>query len=213
MKNISRRVFIKGLAVAGVAAAASTVLAGCNTNMIPGVDDDQDNEVTEPAATNKYTFTTVDGDTLVISAPSAVTTAVDAGATSVSVGIALAVENNLGGSVKFAGAYASTAATNSEDYLVVLTSVVCDKDGDTVTSNATVAASTAFDGKCILGKALKDGDSMKNLVYGWDKKSGMKDWGKITVTAKVYKKVRDAAETKYMYAAKEVDKHEFTYTR
>ena len=38
MKNISRRVFIKGLAVAGVAAAASTVLAGCNTNMIPGVD-------------------------------------------------------------------------------------------------------------------------------------------------------------------------------
>ena len=56
MKNISRRVFIKGLAVAGVAAAASTVLAGCNTNMIPGVDDDQTDETPEsPVSTITFT--------------------------------------------------------------------------------------------------------------------------------------------------------------
>ena len=47
MKNISRRVFIKGLAVAGVAAAASTVLAGCNTNMIPGVGDGAEDDTVE----------------------------------------------------------------------------------------------------------------------------------------------------------------------
>ena len=55
MKNISRRVFIKGLAVAGVAAAASTVLAGCNTNMIPGVD-----EPTEEPTTTTQTLTFAD---------------------------------------------------------------------------------------------------------------------------------------------------------
>ena len=57
MKNISRRVFIKGLAVAGAAAAASTVLAGCNTNMIPGVGDDTDEpEVEAPADSKVMTF-------------------------------------------------------------------------------------------------------------------------------------------------------------
>ena len=62
MKNISRRVFIKGLAVAGVAAAASTVLAGCNTNMIPGVGDDQDTETPESPVTT-ITFTDPDDST------------------------------------------------------------------------------------------------------------------------------------------------------
>ena len=57
MKNISRRVFIKGLAVAGVAAAASTVLAGCNTNMIPGVDDGSEDEGTETPTNQKITLT------------------------------------------------------------------------------------------------------------------------------------------------------------
>ena len=57
MKNISRRVFIKGLAVAGVAAAASTVLAGCNTNMIPGVDDGADDQPETPDASNSLTLT------------------------------------------------------------------------------------------------------------------------------------------------------------
>ena len=56
MKNISRRVFIKGLAVAGVAAAASTVLAGCNTNMIPGVDDGNEDEGTETPTNQKVTL-------------------------------------------------------------------------------------------------------------------------------------------------------------
>ena len=60
MKNISRRVFIKGLAVAGVAAAASTVLAGCNTNMIPGVDDGNEDEGTETPANQKITLTDPD---------------------------------------------------------------------------------------------------------------------------------------------------------
>ena len=57
MKNISRRVFIKGLAVAGVAAAASTVLAGCNTDMIPGVDDGKDDTETPEAPVTTITFT------------------------------------------------------------------------------------------------------------------------------------------------------------
>ena len=57
MKNISRRVFIKGLAVAGVAAAASTVLAGCNTNMIPGVGDGSDDQPETPAASDSLTLT------------------------------------------------------------------------------------------------------------------------------------------------------------
>ena len=59
MKNISRRVFIKGLAVAGVAAAASTVLAGCNTNMIPGVDDPTEDPSEEPS-TDSNTLTWAD---------------------------------------------------------------------------------------------------------------------------------------------------------
>lgn len=56
MKNISRRVFIKGLAVAGVAAAASTVLAGCNTNMIPDIDNG-DEGGDETSASNVLTLT------------------------------------------------------------------------------------------------------------------------------------------------------------
>ena len=62
MKNISRRVFIKGLAVAGVAAAASTVLAGCNTNMIPGVDDGSEDEGTETPTNQKITLTDTGAD-------------------------------------------------------------------------------------------------------------------------------------------------------
>ena len=58
MKNISRRVFIKGLAVAGVAAAASTVLAGCNTNMIPGGNTEGEGEGEgETSASNVLTLT------------------------------------------------------------------------------------------------------------------------------------------------------------
>ena len=60
MKNISRRVFIKGLAVAGVAAAASTVLAGCNTNMLPDVDNGTEGE--GETVTNSQVVTLDDGD-------------------------------------------------------------------------------------------------------------------------------------------------------
>ena len=62
MKNISRRVFIKGLAVAGVAAAASTVLAGCNTNMLPDVDNGTDEPSEETPAKNEAMVYTVGGD-------------------------------------------------------------------------------------------------------------------------------------------------------
>ena len=71
MKNISRRVFIKGLAVAGVAAAASTVLAGCNTNMIPGVDEGE-GEIEKPANDNVLSYTDPDGKTITITMGEAV---------------------------------------------------------------------------------------------------------------------------------------------
>ena len=215
MKNISRRVFIKGLAVAGVAAAASTVLAGCNTNMIPGVDDDQDNEVTEPDASNKYTFK--DGDkTLVISAPSAVTTAVGADPDEVKLFVPVTIENNLGVSVKFDDSAATSA--NSELFHVVLTASGYDDKGNSLSSTA-----LAFD------KAT-DTYSKPNLFAATNGTIGTKDnsvsrilmldamdenWAKVTITAKVYKPNKDnqPSGNKYYYNSVETDKYEFTYTR
>ena len=219
MKNISRRVFIKGLAVAGVAAAASTVLAGCNTNMIPGVDDDQDNEVTEPDASNKYTFTKVDGETLVISAPSAVTTAVDASAAgNVKIAIPVEVQNNLGANVVFSTTNALT--TVPEGYCVVLSAKVYDDKGADMTASlaASAAQASAFSFANLLGAASTTGVTVAKGVsntYAIGFKEGkLKDWAKIVITAKVYEAISDGETApSYHYDSVEDDKYEFTYTR
>ena len=215
MKNISRRVFIKGLAVAGVAAAASTVLAGCNTNMIPGVGDDQDNEVTEPAATNKYTFK--DGDkTLAISAPSAVTTAVGAADNQVKLFVPVTIENNLGVSVTFADATA--ASTAAEVYRVVLTASGYDDEGNSLSSTALAFNTTAnsYSKTNLLaatGKTIGTQDNSVSRILMLDAMD--ENWAKVTITAKFYKPVKDnkASGNVYYYNSVETDKHEFTYTR
>ena len=219
MKNISRRVFIKGLAVAGVAAAASTVLAGCNTNMIPGVDDDQDNEVTEPDASNKYTFK--DGDkTLVISAPSAVTTAVDAStAGNVKIAIPVEVQNNLGADVVFSTTNALT--TVPEGYCVVLSAKVYDDKGADMTASlaASAAQASAFSFANLLGAAPATGvtvaKGVSNTYAIGFKEAALKDWAKIVITAKIYEAIADNASSAktYHYDSVEDDKYEFTYTR
>lgn len=216
MKNISRRVFIKGLAVAGVAAAASTVLAGCNTNMIPGVDDDQDNEVTEPAASNKYTFTNVDGKTLVISAPSAVTTAVGAGNDQVKLFVPVTIENNLGVSVTFADSTAASAAT--ELYRVVLSASGYDDEGNSLSSTALAfeTASDDYSKPNLLVAAYSTIGTKDNSVSRILMLDAMdENWAKVTITAKVYKPNKDnqSSGNKYYYNSVETDKYEFTYTR
>lgn len=64
MKNISRRVFIKGMAVAAAATAASTVLAGCNMANIPGTGNGDTTVV--PTVTSK-TIETGLGDVVITS--------------------------------------------------------------------------------------------------------------------------------------------------
>ena len=145
MKNISRRVFIKGLAVAGVAAAASTVLAGCNTNMLPGTDNEGEGEVV-PTPSNTYTFK--DGDnTLTVSAPKIECFSVNATAGSKdkeTVYIYFDVNNKLGAdnTLSFEGV-ASNAGTAYQ--IVVGAPTITDKDGVTVSGATAATTDTGAD--------------------------------------------------------------------
>ena len=116
MKNISRRVFIKGLAVAGVAAAASTVLAGCNTNMIPGIDNDGEGEVETPAATVLEFVDADDKDkTLKVTATKLTVGNTQFGEDQAA--ITLRIENNLGQDLYFLDADAKIASTSNANVL------------------------------------------------------------------------------------------------
>ena len=175
MKNISRRVFIKGLAVAGVAAAASTVLAGCNTNMIPGVDDGAEDDTTEetPAKNQVVEYTDDNGKKLTITA---------AGCTNVVDGkmVILSFDIDNGTDTDLLIASAASASNNGKYYIL------------------NTKANAYFDGeKNVAGVVTDDDISGKgdNLfetdvtVAGTSKKSynvyitgAPKDWSKVTLT-------------------------------
>ena len=212
MKNISRRVFIKGLAVAGVAAAASTVLAGCNTNMIPGTDNEGDADVV-PTPSNTYTFK--DGDnTLVVEAPKfEMNTFSATQAGKANVVLYMDLTNNLGETLTCAGAIPSTAV---KGYALVLTARVWSKTNaisdvtfDTtsnVLGNGSGLANLALTSS---HKTVSDEGSLEGaLAY----KSADKDWNKIVVTAKLYKAFADSQGTAQYYYSDVIDETTFTYT-
>ena len=191
MKNISRRVFIKGLAVAGVAAAASTVLAGCNTNMIPGVDDGAEDPTEEPSSTNTITWKDpADNDntlSITVSGISVSTLATDG---SDVVLFTTKVVNDLGGAdVTFATA-APTSSLVPNDYYVHVTSYLNGEKGTTATVNK--AATTYRDNlldvtgsaNVISGnadsKVTKNGNIVATVTKGTK-------WSKIAVKLDVYK--------------------------
>ena len=200
MKNISRRVFIKGLAVAGVAAAASTVLAGCNTNMIPGVDDGNEDPSEEPS-TNSNTLTFAD--------PADASKTVSITLSNMVVDTSLAanhvlkfdakVVNNKIGNVVFAkDAYAGSTATEVEanDYYVVLSAFPDGKEGN---KNITAVAGTSalYVDNVIVASTASGADVFctANDSTGTVTEDGYVylavdkdlDWSKVTVQMKVYK--------------------------
>ena len=178
MKNISRRVFIKGLAVAGVAAAASTVLAGCNTNMIPGVDDGAEDDTTEetPAKNQVVEYTDDNGKKLTITA---------AGCTNVADGKMVVLSFDIDNGTDTALLIASQASTTKHN-------------GKYYILNTTSKAKAYFDGeKNVAGVVTDDDISGKSdnlfktgvTVDGTSKKSynvyitgAPKDWSKVTLT-------------------------------
>ena len=209
MKNISRRVFIKGLAVAGVAAAASTVLAGCNTDMIPGVDDGKEDPET-PAAPTSFTFTDpLDSTkTLTITSKSFALGEVvlaDEGTAEIDFQVA----NKLGKGVHFvnvdptgtaSGTALNPAVGTVGDYFVVVSAY---PDGNSHNKNVTVAATGLIDTSAA---AFNDGvTDTKTLTL-----KGMKE-AKESVTVKVsVKKILKIAATSQV-AFDTVETKEFTY--
>ena len=217
MKNISRRVFIKGLAVAGVAAAASTVLAGCNTNMIPGTDNEGEGEVV-PTPSNTYTFK--DGDnTLVVEAPKFISESYSASTANVeNVVILMNLTNKLGDNLLY-GAEQASGSDVTKGYGLVLSAEAVDKNGRAVaiaSFASDVIGGVSTSGLVDLGLAaanvgtLKDKSSLEGAVAIAEI---TKDWAKITVTAKLYKANIDAqtSSNKYYYGSV-IDKATFTFT-
>ena len=178
MKNISRRVFIKGLAVAGVAAAASTVLAGCNTNMLPDVDNGAEDDTTEetPAKNQVMEYTDDNGKKLTITA---------AGCTNVVDGkmVVLSFDIDNGTDTDLLIASAASGTKHNGKYYIL---------------NTTSKAKAYFDGDKNVAGAINTtdisgkGDNLfvKDVtVSGTTKKSynvyitgAPKDWSKVTLT-------------------------------
>ena len=199
MKNISRRVFIKGLAVAGVAAAASTVLAGCNTNMIPGVDDGSEDEGTETPTNQKITLTDTSTDkSMTIEA----TSFKYVSETNLGI-IAIHADNQLGEVVKFA----ATAPTATGAYSLVVSLKTIDVDGnvdDTITGTAgtdntnalldkaeNATADNAFGtGGALVDNGLVDKDAADAKIY-LDMpatEAAKKNWKTLEVTLQLMRK-------------------------
>ena len=139
MKNISRRVFIKGLAVAGVAAAASTVLAGCNTNMIPGVDDGAEDKPEAPSSSNVLTFADPDDSskTFTLTFGELVKGSEIAGDASKAY-FYMDVENKMGGTV-YVNKSAYTSDVDVDDYVFELSAYA---DGLAAATTGVVSAPT-----------------------------------------------------------------------
>ena len=194
MKNISRRVFIKGLAVAGVAAAASTVLAGCNTNMIPGVDDGAEDDTTEDVTPgNVQTITWTDQATdkkLTIKVTDVVENELEK-----KVYLHVEVLNNLGGALFIGKATTSTTGTTydlqalSSGAVVVKNAANVDISGADadVADDVTPGSENLHIGA---GTEVGDGETVKGIfvLEGIDK-----TWNKMTVNFNVGKKIDAAA--------------------
>ena len=183
MKNISRRVFIKGLAVAGVAAAASTVLAGCNTNMIPGVDDGNEDDTNEGTTGNVQTVTLTDqadGKTVTLNI-----TKVEINTLMNQAVLSATVKNELGDDL-FVGVVA--AATKA--YGLTLAVEAVDKDGVKLTAGDAPAVDAAADPSGVTnlfdaaGTEAESGSSVSGVLV-LDTKTDK--WAKITVTATLSK--------------------------
>ena len=187
MKNISRRVFIKGLAVAGVAAAASTVLAGCNTNMIPGVDDGSEDEGTETPTNQKITLTDASTDkSMTIEA----TSFKYVSETNLGI-IAIHADNQLGEAVYF-----NTAHSVQDQYFLNVSLKTIDVDGNNDTSSTTLDASTndtddnafALTALKTTGLADKDAADAKIYLEMPDADPLKKNWKTLEVTLKLMRK-------------------------
>ena len=179
MKNISRRVFIKGLAVAGVAAAASTVLAGCNTNMIPGVDDGAEDDTTEetPAKNQVVEYTDDNGKKLTFTA---------AGCTNVADGkmvvLSFDIDNGTDTDLVIASK-ATTSTTHEGKYYILNTASKAKAYFDGSKNVAGSINTTDISGKgdnLFVKDVTVDGTSKKSYnVYI----TGVpKDWSKVTLT-------------------------------
>ena len=209
MKNISRRVFIKGLAVAGVAAAASTVLAGCNTNMIPGTDNEGEGEVV-PTPSNTYTFK--DGDKTLSIKAGDLKSGAGSTANTENVAFVVSVVNGLGGKLKFGTAVSGATASAAGQYFVEVTGKYEDDKGQSMTLAATSFGTTDT---YLQTNLLKSDTSIAANGGGGDYAMGVKglkdNWTKLTLTLKVFKSY--AKGTTYKYDTKEPeDKTTFTFT-
>ena len=196
MKNISRRVFIKGLAVAGVAAAASTVLAGCNTNMIPGVDDGADDDTNEGTTGNVQTVTFTDQSndkTLTLNI-----TKVDFNTLMNQAVLAVTVKNELGEDLSLQKA----AATTGKNYGLMLTCTGENANGVPLSTAPAVVASTTTGSDNLFTASVNavDGTPVSGVLV-LDTKTDK--WAKITVTATLTKVVAAAGTTKVQTIAVE----------
>ena len=211
MKNISRRVFIKGLAVAGVAAAASTVLAGCNTNMIPGVDDGAEDPSEEPS-TNSNTLSFADpvdpSKTVSITLSNMVVDDSRKDNTIIKFD-AKVVNKNLGNvffnNAKYGATTNKITAAQKNDFVVVLSAFPDNNEGNTASFkaaagtgagvyvnnviNATVGSLSAF--------STTATETKNGCVYFTLAKAENLDWSKITVQMKPYKIANASASKEY----------------
>ena len=183
MKNISRRVFIKGLAVAGVAAAASTVLAGCNTNMIPGVDDGAEDDTVEetPVKEQVLEYTDNKGKKLTITAAGC--DIIKSNKTAI---LTFKVDNGTAAELNFA---AATGASNGDIYIAPAdVKVYFDGDddntvdGDAIVEDGVGSMFTAAGVKVASGK-----DATLLLTV-----NTLKEWKKVTVVLEA--KMKSAAD-------------------
>ena len=200
MKNISRRVFIKGLAVAGVAAAASTVLAGCNTNMIPGVDDGAEDE-TVPTPANSHVVK--DGDNTLTLSSSKLESNAYASKGKVNLYVALEVKNALGKNVVITNAAATTS-----DYQIVPTITLFNEDG----ANDGTAVLTSNDNSLYngaTGVTVVDGKTKSGYLYI---ESVTEKWTRLEVKFTVYKTVEKGYGSN-ANVSKKLDEFTFTYTK
>ena len=194
MKNISRRVFIKGLAVAGVAAAASTVLAGCNTNMIPGVDDGADSQPETPSTSKVMTWAdpTDSKKTLSVTLKSA-TLGDDtafAGANKNKVSITALVENDMGSNLFVVMEDTAFVAGGSKgadgDYYVLVEAYANDRETNvgTVAKSGLVADTSTNFVTSAIGDGKYDEDT---IVVDFTTVAAKEDIKKVTLKLTVGK--------------------------
>lgn len=171
MKNISRRVFIKGMAVAAVATAASTVLTGCKLPVGP-----EEPEVV-PTPANSFTYT-VDGKSLAVSSEKFEIADYGNDDGKENVYFFVSADNNLGKVVNF------KAQADEDAYIVSAKVSFLDKNGveiHTALANDSLSNYTNFG----TGSVAVATDSTKNGVYF--AKDVPSKWASAVLTLTVYK--------------------------